>query len=205
MTEKIIISTYKEYLKAHLSKKRYNHSLNVAESAVELARLYGEDESKAQIAGLLHDVAKELPIEKQLEYVLNSTLDVDEVETKAHALYHAIAGAEIVKNDFGIDDEDIILAIRYHTVASGDMSRLAAIVYLADLISADRDYKDVKRMRKLAENGLERAMLEALKFSITDSVMKGNTIPLSTLKAYNRFLNETNIKEKLDKPKKGAT
>lgn len=205
MTEKIIISTYKEYLKAHLSKKRYNHSLNVAESAVELAHLYGEDESKAQIAGLLHDVAKELPIEKQLEYVLNSTLDVDEVETKAHALYHAIAGAEIVKNDFGIDDEDIILAIRYHTVASGDMSRLAAIVYLADLISADRDYKDVKRMRKLAENGLERAMLEALKFSITDSVMKGNTIPLSTLKAYNRFLNETNIKEKLDKPKKGAT
>ena len=205
MTEKIIISTYKEYLKAHLSKKRYNHSLNVAESAVELARLYGEDESKAQIAGLLHDVAKELPIEKQLEYVLNSTLDVDEVETKAHALYHAIAGAEIVKNDFGIDDEDIILAIRYHTVASVDMSRLAAIVYLADLISADRDYKDVKRMRKLAENGLERAMLEALKFSITDSVMKGNTIPLSTLKAYNRFLNETNIKEKLDNPKKGAT
>ena len=205
MTEKIIISTYKEYLKAHLSKKRYNHSLNVAESAVELARLYGEDESKAQIAGLLHDVAKELPIEKQLEYVLNSTLDVDEVETKAHALYHAIAGAEIVKNDFGIDDEDIILAIRYHTVASVDMSRLAAIVYLADLISADRDYKDVKRMRKLAENGLERAMLEALKFSITDSVMKGNTIPLSTLKAYNRFLNETNIKEKLDQPKKGAT
>ena len=204
MTEKIIISTYKEYLKAHLSKKRYNHSLNVAESAVELARLYGEDESKAQIAGLLHDVAKELPIEKQLEYVLNSTLDVDEVETKAHALYHAIAGAEIVKNDFGIDDEDIILAIRYHTVASGDMSRLAAIVYLADLISADRDYKDVKRMRKLAVSGLEKAMLEALKFSISDSVEKGNTIPVSTLEAYNRFLTETLKKEKTDKSKKGA-
>lgn len=204
LTDKKTISRYKEYLKANLSKKRYNHSLNVAQSAVELAKLYGEDEDKALIAGLLHDVAKELPAERQLEYVKQSELSVDEVETKAHALFHAIAGAEIAMRVFGIDDMDIILAIRWHTVASGDMSRLAAIVYLADLISADRDYKDVKRMRKLAVSGLEKAMYEALKFSVGDSVEKGNTIPVSTIMAYNRFLNETNKKEKLEKQKKGA-
>ncbi|MBR1749537.1 MAG: bis(5'-nucleosyl)-tetraphosphatase (symmetrical) YqeK [Ruminococcus sp.] len=201
MTDKKTINRYKEYLKANLSKKRYNHSLNVAEAAVELAKLYGEDTDKALVAGLLHDVAKELPSEKQREYVLKSDLNVDEVETKSHALFHAIAGAEITRLVFGIEDMDIILAIRYHTVASGDMSRLAAIVYLADLISADRDYKDVKRMRKLSGTGLEKAMLEALKFSITDSVSKGNSIPLSTLSAYNRFLNEANKK---DKSSKGA-
>ncbi len=204
LTDKKTISRYKEYLKANLSKKRYNHSLNVAQSAVELAKLYGEDEDKALIAGLLHDVAKELPAERQLEYVKQSELSVDEVETKAHALFHAIAGAEIAMRVFGIDDMDIILAIRWHTVAAGDMSRLAAIVYLADLISADRDYKDVKRMRKLAVSGLEKAMYEALKFSVGDSVEKGNTIPVSTIMAYNRFLNETNKKEKLEKQKKGA-
>ena len=204
MTDKKLITRYKEYLKANLSKKRYNHSVNVADAAVELAKLYGEDSDKALVAGLLHDVAKELPIEKQREYVLKSTLGVDEVETKSHALFHAVAGAELAKLVFGIDDMDVILAIRYHTVAAGDMSSLAAIIYLADLISADRDYKDVKRMRKLAVSGLERAMLEALKFSITDSVSKGNTIPLSTLAAYNRFLNETLKKEKNDKLRKGA-
>ena len=204
LTDKNTISRYKEYLKANLSKKRYNHSLNVAQSAVELAKLYGEDEDKALVAGLLHDVAKELPAERQLEYVKQSELSVDEVETKAHALFHAIAGAEIAMRVFGIDDMDIILAIRWHTVAAGDMSRLAAIVYLADLISADRDYKDVKRMRKLAVSGLEKAMYEALKFSVGDSVEKGNTIPVSTIMAYNRFLNETNKKEKLEKQKKGA-
>lgn len=204
LTDKKTISRYKEYLKANLSKKRYNHSLNVAQSAVDLAKLYGEDEDKALIAGLLHDVAKELPAERQLEYVKQSELSVDEVETKAHALFHAIAGAEIAMRVFGIDDMDIILAIRWHTVAAGDMSRLAAIVYLADLISADRDYKDVKRMRKLAVSGLEKAMYEALKFSVGDSVEKGNTIPVSTIMAYNRFLNETNKKEKLEKQKKGA-
>ena len=199
MTDKKIISRYKEYLKANLSKKRYNHSLNVADSAVELAKIYGEDTDKALVAGLLHDVAKELPSEKQREYVLKSRLNVDEVETRSHALFHAIAGAEIARLVFGIEDMDILLAIRYHTVASGDMSRLAAIVYLADLISADRDYKDVKHMRKVAVTGLEKAMLEALSFSITDSVSKGNSIPLSTLSAYNRFLSETGKKDKSGK------
>ena len=199
MTDKKIISRYKEYLKANLSKKRYNHSLNVADSAVELAKIYGEDTDKALVAGLLHDVANELPSEKQREYVLKSQLNVDEVETKSHALFHAIAGAEIARLVFGIEDMDILLAIRYHTVASSDMSRLAAIVYLADLISADRDYKDVKHMRKVAVAGLEKAMLEALSFSITDSVSKGNSIPLSTLSAYNRFLSETGKKDKFGK------
>ena len=68
------------------------------------------------------------------------------------------------------------------------MSRLAVIIYMADLISADRDYKDVGRMRKLADKGLERAMCEALRFSIGDSVSKGNSIPPSTLEAYNEYI-----------------
>ena len=59
--------------------------------------------------------------------------------------------------------------------------------FIADLISDDRDYKDVKKMRKYSEQSLEKAMLEALKFSISDSVEKGNTIPVSTLEAYNDF------------------
>ena len=69
----------------------------------------------------------------------------------------------------------------------GDAFLLSQIIYLADLISDDRDYKDVKKMRKYSEQGLEKAMLEALKFSIADSVEKGNTIPISTLECYNDF------------------
>ena len=67
------------------------------------------------------------------------------------------------------------------------MPKLSQIVYLADLISEDRDYKDVKKMRKYADQSLEKAMYEALKFSIADSVSKGNSIPVCTLEAYNDF------------------
>ena len=187
MLDKKVIGKYKAYLKENLSKKRYNHSVNVAGAALELARKYGGDADKAYIAGLLHDCAKELDIDKQLELAVKSNLDVCDIEKKATPLYHAIAGSELVKTEFDITDKEIIHAIRYHTVACKDMPKLSQIVYLADLISEDRDYKDVKKMRKYADQSLEKAMYEALKFSIADSVSKGNSIPVCTLEAYNDF------------------
>lgn len=187
MLDKKVIGKYKAYLKDNLSKKRYNHSVNVAGAALELARKYGGDADKAYIAGLLHDCAKELDIDKQLELAVKSNLDVCDIEKRATPLYHAIAGSELVKTEFDITDKEIIHAIRYHTVACKDMPKLSQIVYLADLISEDRDYKDVKKMRKYADQSLEKAMYEALKFSIADSVSKGNSIPVCTLEAYNDF------------------
>lgn len=188
MADKKLIGQYKAYLKDNLSKKRYTHSVNVANAALSLARRYGENEDKAYIAGLLHDVCKELPAQMQLELVKSSDLNVCEIETHTAALFHAIAGAEFIRTRFGINDVEIINAIRYHTVACGNMSKLAQIIYLADLISEDRDYKDVKKMRKYSEQSLEKAMLEALKFSIEDSVEKENAIPISTLECYNDFV-----------------
>lgn len=187
MTDKKITGKYKSYLRENLSKKRYNHSVNVANAAVELARKYGENPDKAYTAGLLHDIAKEMPAQEQLELVLKSPLNVDEAEKISTPLFHGIAGAELVQTLFDIHDPDIILAIRYHTVACGEMAKLSQIVYLADLISEDRDYKDVKKMRKYADQSLEKAMFEALKFSVRDSVEKGHVLPVSTIDAYNDF------------------
>lgn len=185
MTDKKVIGKYKTYLKEHLSKKRYNHSVNVANSAVYLAKKYGSDTDKAYVAGLLHDIAKEMPVADQLALVESSELDVCETEKQAVPLFHSIAGAELIRELFDIKDKEIIHAVRYHTVACGNMPKLSVIIYLADLISEDRDYKDVKKMRKYCDQSLEKGMFEALRFSVKDSVEKGNSIPLSTLEAYN--------------------
>jgi len=188
LINKKLTGKYKTYLKENLSKKRYNHSINVANAAVRLAKRYGADEDKAYIAGLLHDIAKEMPSEEQLEIVTGSPLDVCEIEKKAPALYHAIAGAELIQTLFNISDREIIDAVRYHTVGCKNMTKLSQVIYLADLISEDRDYKDVNKMRKYAEKSLERAMCEAFRFSVKDSAEKGNSIPISTLEAYNDFI-----------------
>lgn len=186
--DKKTVETLKAYLKKNLSKKRYIHSLNVADSAKELAHLYGEDENRAYFTGLVHDIARELSHDKQLGLAKKSMFDVSEIELETPPLLHAIAGAQILSDKFSIDDTEILLAVRYHTVAAGRMSRLAQIVYLADAISIDRDYKDVKKMRRAAHTSLEKGMYKVLKFAVTDPVKNGHRLPLSTVEAYNEFV-----------------
>lgn len=171
-----------------MSKKRYIHSVNVAYEAVKLARKYGADEDKAFIAGYLHDCAKELDTQEQRRLAEQSEFQTEAVELDTPPLLHSIAGAVVVKNELGIDDRDILEAIRYHTTGAPNLPPLAQIIYLADLISADRDYKDVKKMRKAAYESLDEAMLEALSFAISDDVKKGSYITRTTWAAYNEYI-----------------
>lgn len=120
---------------------------------------------------------------------------LDPVEKEYPALWHAIAGAAFVRDELGIRDQDILNAIRYHTMARANMSMLERIVYVGDLISADRSYKDVDRMRKLAGRGLDLAVKEALRFAISDLAAKGNRIPRCTLEAYNSFFDPPRMEE----------
>lgn len=180
-----------DILSIRLSKKRFQHSLNVADEAKKLAERYGyPDLEKAYAAGLLHDICKEIPKEEQLIMVKKSGMDVSDVELVTPPLYHAIAGARYAETVLNIHDDDMLNAIRYHTVGRAGMSRLEEIIYLADLISADRSYKDVQKMRKYAYQSIEKAMLEALRFSIGDVVAKGSMLPYHTIEAYNQYVSE---------------
>lgn len=178
----------KDILEIRLSKKRFQHSMNVAEEAKKLALHYDyPDPEKAYLAGLMHDICKEIPKDEQLEMVKKSSMKVTEVELETPPLYHAIAGAWYAEHVLNVHDDDLLNAVRYHTVGRAGMSRLEEIIYLADLISADRTYKDVHKMRKTAYQSLEKAMLEALKFSVTDVVAKGSMLPCHTIEAYNSY------------------
>lgn len=179
----------RKYLEKNLSAKRYEHSLNVAAECRKLAEKYGEDPEKAYFAGLLHDICKELSGEEQLALVHESERDFavcrEELETRS--LWHGIAGAYFIKTKFGIEDIDILNAVRFHTVGRAGMSRLEEIVYLGDLVSAERDYKDVDKMRKIVYTDIDEAMLAALVFSVKSVIKKGGVIPPCTTEAYNFY------------------
>ena len=97
-----------------------------------------------------------------------------------------MSGAEYVKRVIGVDDPEIIDAIRYHTTAKENMSLLAKILYLADFTSADRDYEDVDVIRKYVDESLDKAFVYALQYSITDLVTQERAIHIDTVKAYNQ-------------------
>ena len=171
------INELRDILKIRLSKKRYTHSLNVADAALKLAEKYGADIEKAYLAGLVHDICKEVPTDEQLAMAQKCRQGIDETEQKIPALYHAAAGSWYGENVLHIHDEDILNAVRYHTTGRAGMSRLEECVYLADLISEDRTYKDVGRMRRLAFEDINGAMLEAARFTLSDVIAKGSFTP----------------------------
>lgn len=177
----------KALLKKRLSKKRYHHSLNVAHSALTLAEKYGVNAQKAYTAGLLHDVCKEIASQEQEQMMLKGNMDLSGAELSVKALWHGPAGAYYIKTELRIDDEEILNAVRYHTVGRPGMSKFEEIIYMADLISEDRDYKDVGKMRKLAFSDFEKAMYEAVSYSISNTIKKQSYIPEKTIELYNQY------------------
>jgi len=177
--------SYIDLIKSKLSPYRYNHSIEVAKSAVYLAEKYGGDSEKMYVAGLLHDVLKEADREETFYYVDKYSIDLTKLEKVTPKLWHAIVGAEYIKNKLGIDDDEIIKAIRYHTTGRADMTLSEKILFIADFISADRDYNGSDEMRQRAEVSLEHAMDMGLSFTISDLVENGRPVHPDTIDAYN--------------------
>ncbi len=186
---------YEELLKGRLSKKRFTHSMNVAEACYDLAERFGADKKRCYLAGLLHDIMKEDLPERQKQMTIDSGLRPDPAEIDAPTLWHGVAGAAYVRDKLGIHDEEIINGIRFHTVGCAKLTLLEKIVYLGDMISAERSYKDVDRFRKICRNDLDKAMAVALAYNIMDVCKKCGSIPKYTFEAYNYYLKYNTDKE----------
>ena len=165
------VPDFEEKLKTMLTPERFLHSLGVRDTAVHLAKLYGADEKKAEIAGLLHDNAKNT--DNIYERCRDLEVELDEYELKNPALVHAKLGAETAKCEFGISDSEIINAIRWHTVGRPGMSLLEKIVFVADLIEPNRKFPDVGKIRSIAENDIDNAFYECVKGTVSVNKKRG--------------------------------
>ena len=188
------IEEYNNIIKKQLSDYRYHHSICVSKCAKELAKRYGADEEKAEVAGILHDVCKEMSDDDQLLIIKKAGFDITDFEKENKKFYHQLSGAAYAKVYLGIDDEEILSAIRYHTTGRRDMTLLDEIVYLADFISEDRDYDDIDKIRRESERGKEFGMLYATRYTIVSVINKCNPLHPDTVDAYNWIL-ETYFKE----------
>ncbi len=189
-----------EYLTSVVRKRmgdyRFHHSVCVSQCAKKLAKRYGADEEKAEVAGILHDATKETPPLEQLELIKRAGFEITDFEKSQLKFYHQISGAAFAKVELGIEDEEILNAIRYHTTGKADMSLMEQIIYLADFISDDRDYKDIDNIRAEADISKERGMLYATGYTIKHNVKKYNLLHPQTVEAYNWILETFFIKEK---------
>jgi len=175
------------YVREQMPERRWTHTLGVMETAVQLANRYGADPEKADLAALWHDVAKYWPVEQQREIILREQLYPDMLEYD-DALLHSHIGAVVAQSEFGIEDEEVLDAIRYHTSGREHMTLLDKVVCLADYIEPGRNFPGVDHIRELSEHSLEQALVAGLDSTIQFLLSKGKKIYPLTMLARNSLI-----------------
>lgn len=179
------LSEYRKIITAKLDTFRLHHSECVSECAATLAETYGADVEKARLAGLLHDVMKNADRAEQLSELDKAGVTLSLVEMLNPKVWHQISGAAFLKNEGIVTDEEILGAVRWHTTGRAGMTLLEKVVYIADFISADRDYPDVGVVRKLAQQSLEEAILYTAQYTIKKLVSAKLPVHPATVECYN--------------------
>lgn len=182
----------KEKILEDIGEKRYNHSLRVAKTASNLAKIYGLDEEKAYLAGVLHDCAKY----NEKKYIDKLDIDISNypVSSETDPVLHSFLGAELAKKAYNINDEDLLSAISFHTTGKANMSKLEKIIFIADAIEPARDFKGIEDIRKESVVNLDETMLMLLDSSIKFLISKKLTINPLSIEARNYLIEEKNGK-----------
>lgn len=174
-------------VKEQLTDKRYQHTIGVMETAVQLAEKYGVDRKKAELAAIFHDYAKFRPKEEMEKIIVKEGMPKQLLEFHSE-LWHAPVGAYLVRIEAGIHDEDILQAIRFHTTGNKNMNMLDKIVFLADYIEPGRKFPGVEDVRKVALENLNEAVIMALRNTIKFLLDKKQLIYPDTLETYNALI-----------------
>jgi len=184
-----------ELIRQKLSVKRYEHCLNVAQVAREMAELYGVDADKAYLTGLLHDYAKGLSGAQLLNLAKTNGLIDDPLEYEMPDLLHAPVGAWLLRQEGIISDNQMLQAISVHTLGDMNMTTLDKIIFLADMIEPGRDYPGMERLACLARRDLDRGMLYGLDTTIRYCLDQGRMLHPRTIAVRNVFLKGLKNKE----------
>ncbi|MFB5189992.1 bis(5'-nucleosyl)-tetraphosphatase (symmetrical) YqeK [Alicyclobacillus fastidiosus] len=167
-------------VKDALTPHRFRHVEGVVQASIDLAKQYGVCVEQAEIAAWLHDIAREWSWEKLR--VASQTIEVPPGFATIPTLLHGPIGAHIGKTHYGIDDELVLDAVRYHTTGRPDMTALDMVLFVADAIEPGRDYAGVEDIREAARRSLESAVRLSIDNTIRFLVDAGKPLfPLTVL------------------------
>ncbi|MBQ8808660.1 MAG: bis(5'-nucleosyl)-tetraphosphatase (symmetrical) YqeK [Clostridia bacterium] len=193
MTDNEIIVKLKTMQKKH----RFNHTLGVVKEAERLAPRFGVDVKKARITAMLHDCAKNLDEiygEDFSALCQKYGVMLDDCARCERALVHAFLGAAVAYKDFGIDDNEILEAIYYHTTARANMTPLEKLIYIADMTEPGRTIEQADEIRRLVEEDIDEALIYAIGCSITHVIRKGTLIHPDSVHALNYLIEHRRAK-----------
>ena len=172
-------------LSKYLDEDRFQHTMGVMYTSACLAMVHGYDVKDAQVAGLLHDCAKCIPNKKKLKMCSEHNIPVSDFELGHPFLLHARLGAYIAHEKYGIDNQEILSAINYHTTGRREMSLLEKIIYIADYIEPNRrEIPGLSKIRQIVFQNIDQAICLSSERTIRYLEDNGNKIDPMTIKTY---------------------
>ncbi len=178
-------------LKDDIGEYRFNHSLEVAKEAETLANIYGVDKDLAKLAATFHDCGKWEDRDRAYKFIKLNGLKYSDEEMDNFQLLHAPFGADIARLKYGIDNREVLNAIKYHTTMIKDATMLEKIIYVADATEHTRKYEGVKELRELSYIDIDKAILKSLDETIISLTKHNKYIGTTTVDARNYFLKIT--------------
>ena len=174
-----------DYIKKNIPE-RLSHTLSVRDVSMLLASHYKVDEEKASLAALCHDVGRMCSREDMVSILKKYGKEYPSYYNKN--ILHAYVGVIIAKNEFNINDEEILLSIKHHTVGKVGMGMLEKIIYVSDYIEPTRNIEKTAEMRVQALEDFDSVFLETIKDSLSYVLSKNNFVVYDTLELYNSLV-----------------
>jgi predicted HD superfamily hydrolase involved in NAD metabolism len=171
-----------------LPKKRYEHSLRVAETGLKMAELFNGDKDKVELAGILHDYAKYDDLAMMYQQVTQYDLDHELLAYNSEILHGPIA-ASMMKYEHGLEDEEVLQAIYNHTTGRKQMTLTEKIIFVADYIEPERKQPGVDDIRKIIfdEKKLDKAIYEISKRTVSYLLESDKCIYPRTIECLNYY------------------
>ena len=176
------------YARFMMKPERLRHTILVRDFSLMLAEIHNVDGKRVEIAAVFHDLFRDVPPQKLLEISKVWNLELDEVERKHPVLLHGKVASEFLRRRFGCEDEDILIAVAYHTSAHPNMGNVGKILVISDTVGFDRDFDGVDEIREVAKRNLDLAFREVVKSRIEYAVRTGRYVLLKSVETWNKLV-----------------
>ncbi|MCT4411865.1 HD domain-containing protein [Leuconostoc falkenbergense] len=186
------IAQLEEKVEARLSDYRFQHVRRVRDYAIQLAEANGVDTDQAEVAALVHDYAKERSDSDFIAVIKRKKMDPD-LMNWGNYIWHGVVGAEMIHDELGITDSDILTAVREHTTGAGaTMSKLSQVIFMADYLEVGRDFDGVQVARDITKQSLGQGVKYQIVHTLARLVKKETPIYPKSLETYNYWVRKEN-------------
>jgi predicted HD superfamily hydrolase involved in NAD metabolism len=184
----------KRFMREKLSEGRRDHCNRVMRIMGEVAEVLKLDGRRAKLAGMFHDIAREMPLEDQIKLIRKhhpkTLIELPEKKWSSPSL-HGPAGACLLEHEFGVTDASILNAVYNHAGSFSGMDQLTAVLHVSDLAEPAAPFPGQEKLKTLLLQGrvFEAVLIaEAWSLEYLDHMKIPVPLPLADRVARNHAL-----------------